>query len=358
MRRYLFYVSQPYSYAILRPLQAAIRERGDEVAWLVVGCTAKPLRTDEKRVMNFREARAWAPEAVFCPGDWVPFFLPGIKIKVFHGLPINKRAHKPEKQSHFRIRGWFDLYCTMAETDTRRYQKLAAEYGHFAVAKTGWPKLDAILASKREGDAQNGEKLPTVFYASTFSDDVTSAPHLIDVIRHMRDSGQWRFIVTLHPKMPECIVAEYRSMANEHLTFIESDQDFIPLMSQADVMLCDTSSILFEFMFLDTPVVTFRTNMPGPYLLDVKTPEQVEPALREALTHPPELMDNMRRFADELHEFRDGQSSKRVLDAVERFLDNPPKLKKKPLNLLRKIRIGLRLRREAALQKRLDQSGA
>ncbi|WP_148861674.1 CDP-glycerol glycerophosphotransferase family protein [Marinobacter fonticola] len=357
MRRYLFYVSQPYSYAILRPLQAAIRKRGDEVAWLIIGCTAKPLRPDEKRIVSFREARDWAPDAVFCPGDWVPFFLPGIKVKVFHGLPINKRGHKPEKQSHFRIRGWFDLYCTMAETDTRRYQKLADDYRHFAVVKTGWPKLDAILADNPQGAVPAPHALPTVFYASTFSDTVTSAPHLVDTIRRMRDSGEWRFIVTLHPKMPEAVVAEYRALANEHLTFIESDHDFVPFMSQADVMLCDTSSILFEFMFLDTPVVTLRTNMPGPYLLDVKTPDEVEPALRRALVRPPELMENMRRFADELHEFRDGHSSERVLDAVERFMDNPPPLKRKPLNLLRKLRVALRLRREAAFQRQLDQSG-
>ncbi|MEQ5836456.1 UDP-N-acetylglucosamine 2-epimerase [Marinobacter sp. NFXS9] len=351
-KRYLFYVSQPYSYAILRPLQAAIRARGDEVVWFVQGCTAKPLREDETRLRTLSEVRAFDPGAVFCPGDWLPYYFPGIKVKVFHGLPINKRG----KDTHYRVRGWFDLYCTMAQTDTARYQALAEADPHFDVAKTGWPKLDAILKSGASACRQDDR--PTVFYASTFTRDITSAPVLVETIRRMKDSGDWRFIVTLHPKMPQHIVEQYRAMADDNLTFIESDVDFIPYMGQADVMLCDTSSILFEFMFLDIPVVTLRTNMPGPYLIDVDSVEKVEPALRTALSRPSALMDNMRAFADELHEFRDGKSSERVLDAVERFLEQPPKLKRKPLNLFRKLKLRRRLAREAKEQVAIDRGDA
>ncbi|TBW55899.1 CDP-glycerol--glycerophosphate glycerophosphotransferase [Marinobacter halodurans] len=352
-RRYLFYVSQPYSYAILRPLQTAIRKRGGEVAWFVLGCSARPLHDDEVRLRTTAEVREFDPVAVFCPGDWLPYYFPGIKVKVFHGLPINKRGS--EKESHYRVRGWFDLYCTMAKTDTERYQAMAEVDPHFAVAKTGWPKLDAILKSR--SSVPRSDDRPTVFYASTFTRDVTSAPDLVDTIRRMKDSGEWHFIVTLHPKMPENIVEQYRAMADDNLTFIESDEDFIPFMGQTDVMLCDTSSILFEFMFLDVPVVTLRTKMPGPYLIDVDSVEKVEPALRTALSRPPALMESMRAFADQLHEFRDGQSSERVLDAVERFLMQPPVLKRKPLNLLRKFKLRRRLAREARQQVIFDQSG-
>jgi len=35
LKRYLFYISQLYSFAIVRPLQGAIWNRGDEAAWFL-----------------------------------------------------------------------------------------------------------------------------------------------------------------------------------------------------------------------------------------------------------------------------------------------------------------------------------
>lgn len=349
MRRYLFFVNQPYSYSILRPLQEEIWRRGDDVAWFVAGCTAAPLQGNERHLKTVAEVMDYGAIATFVPGDWVPYFFPGIKVEVFHGMARNKRGHGSEDESdHYRIRGWFDLYCTHAERDTAKFETLAREHGHFAVAKTGWPKLDPLLASGVKGPRHRDPGAPpVVFFASTFSRSVTSAPQLVDTIARLAASGRWQFIVTLHPKMEAEVVAKYRALASENLRFVESDQDLLPLLPEADVMLCDTSSIMFEFMFLDRPVVTFRTKMPGPYLIDVDRPEQVEDALAEAVDRPDELMHAQRRLCSELHSFNDSQSSRRVLDAVDVFLDEQQsRLRAKPMNLLRKLKVRKRLRRE------------
>jgi len=66
-------------------------------------------------------------------------------------------------------------------------------------------------------------------------------------------------------------------------------------------------------------VVTFRNQRPGPQLIAVHAPEQLEPAIERALARPPELMGAIRAYADAVHPYRDGRSSERVLAAVEDF---------------------------------------
>jgi len=349
MRRYLLFVNQPYSYSILRPLQDEIRRRGDEAAWFVAGCSAQPLRPDELHLQTVADVMAYQAIATFVPGDWVPYFFPGIKVEVFHGMARNKRGHSSEDESdHYRIRGWFDLYCTHAVSDTAKFQDLAQQHKHFAVAHTGWPKLDPLLARPVAGRRQRGEdNLPVVFYASTFSRSVTSAPALVDKIAELAKSGRWKFIVTLHPKMDPVVVQRYRSLVGKHLKFIESEEDLLPILPHADVMLCDTSSIMFEFMFLDRPVVTFRTKMPGPYLIDIDQVDELEPALVKAVQCPDELMASARALCEDLHSFRDGASSARILNAVDDFITNKQsELRGKPWNFLRKLMVRRRLRRE------------
>ena len=334
MKRYLFYIEHNYCYGILRPVQDAIRRRGGETAWLPVGpeINAGFLHPDEHRFKHVCEAIDWNPYAVLVPGNEVPAFLPGLKIEVFHGLNSGKRRRRDGVQYHFIIRGLFDLYCTHGPNTSGRFEAMAAKSGHFRVTQTGWSKLDPLFDGTCPADK---EARPVILFASTFSPRLTAAPQVLETIKTLADKARWKWLVNMHPKMPPEIVKSYRAIEGENLEFAETD-DVMPLLARADAMLCDTSSILSEFLVLHKPAVTFRTARPADYLIDVQRPDEIESALKQALGRPPQLMEHIRRYAKETHPYRDGKSSERTLDAIDTLAESGLQgLKRKPPNLHR-----------------------
>ena len=101
-----------------------------------------------------------------------------------------------------------------------------------------------------------------------------------------------------------------------------------------------------EYMLLDKPVVTFRNTNPGKHLIDVTDTSQIAPAIERALSRPDELLKNIREYTARHEAHRDGKNSARVIDAVDDFIDKyKGKIRKKPLNLLRRMKLRWRLKK-------------
>jgi hypothetical protein len=333
-RRYLFFATQNYTFSILRPLQKAIKSRGDEVVWFLTGedINKDYLHSDEMCLHTIKQVKDYSPFAVFVTGNIVPDFFPGIKVTVFHGFDARKRAN----DDHFFIRNYFDLYCTQGPDTTVKYQQLAEQHGNFRVAETGWTKLDPLFQSNTKS---GHSKKPIILYSSTFTKKLTSAPQLLETIKNISKNGPYQWRITFHPKMDKSIVDAYKAIQHEDLKFIETD-DIIPLLLEADIMLCDTSSILQEFLILQKPVVTFNNRLPDDCMINVTSPEDILPAINTALEKPADLMKKIRQYTDQLHPYHDGKSSDRVLDAVEWYSKEGCKgLKHRSLNFMRKIKI-------------------
>ncbi|TWI14442.1 CDP-glycerol glycerophosphotransferase family protein [Aerolutibacter ruishenii] len=334
-KHYLLYGSERYALAILRPLQAAIRARGDEAAWFFDGPGAEDL-VEGERLLSVDEVRRWNPLAVITSSNAVPHFFPGVKVETFHGFD----AGKPR---HIYIRGFFDLYCTTGPRDTAQFRAIADRVGHFAVTETGWPKLDPFMR-EIAGPLPVVREPPVILYHSTFSPSWSAAETLYEEVKRLSRDGRWRWIVTFHPKMTPETVARYRALENEHLRFADND-NILELFPQVDMMCSDTSSALNEFLLTGKPVVTFKNRRPGPQLIDIDDPAQFEPAIARALSRPPELMAAVRAYADSIHPYYDGRSSERILDAIDAFVANGgvATLRRKPLNLWRKLKIRRRI---------------
>ncbi len=344
-RRYLMYISQNYSYAILRPLQQTILAQGGEVCWFLEGHEVNPdyLASDEIRLNSVDEIRTWQPDAVFVPGNVVPDFIPGIKVGVFHGFNSGK-VNRRGREDHFEIRGFFDLYCTQGPQTTEPFLKLKQEHGFFHVKETGWPAIDPLFHQEQSNPyIKADDPRPTILMCSTFSQSLSCAPQLFEQVKRMSESGKWRWLVQFHPKMSQNIVDQYKSLQSDNLQFVETD-NIIPLLKSADVMLCDTSSVLLMFALQRKPIVTFRNRKPLPHLLNVSDPEQVESALEKALNHSEQLMKEIDAYASYIHPYNDGCSSERVLEETNKLIESGlDGMKSKPLNLLRKFKLRKKL---------------
>jgi len=334
--RHLFFITQNYSYSILRPLQDVIRKRGGEVAWLLAGdeLNYDYLQEDETRLHTVEEAIHYSPDVCYAPGDVIPHMIPGIKVNVFHGFNVAGKKNK------FKIRGFFDLYCTQGPDTTQPFQRLSEKHHSFRAIETGWPKLDPLFTNTT---SKLNAKKPTILYSSTFSDRLSSAPHLLTTIEQLASQEDWHWLITLHPKMKQDVVANYKAIQNEKITFIESD-NLIPILLQADVMLCDTSSIMYEFLLMKKPVVTFNNPIKSAYFLNTNNTNEISSLLKYALSKPNSLMQSIDDYTKTIHPSTDGKSSGRVLDAVEWFMnDGCHGLRKKSLNLLRRYKIRKKL---------------
>ena len=314
----LLIARERYALPILQPLAEALAAAGHEVfAWfdgpLAQAGESMPAPA---KMLDLRAAVALNPAAVFCAMDWVPPFFGGVKVQLFHGFDTNKHS---DKRGHFRIRGLFDLYCTQGPATTIPFEKLAREQGHFAVVETGWPKLDPLFrddGGASEALRSRAQGKSVVMFASTFTERVSAAPHLHDAIKREIARGDFYWLLTLHPKCPPELFQRYRALAGESAYFIEPEQ-IVTAQRAADVLLSDTTSVVPEFVVQDKPVVTFRHRVPKSYMLDFDDPDRLPRMLEQAFSPTAELRAAIFAYANDIHPYRDGRSSERVIAAAE-----------------------------------------
>mgnify|MGYP003562032272 FL=1 len=316
MAEYLLFATERYALPILQPLADALQASGHGVsAWLVDGAAGARLPAPVRSV-GLHEAVALKPRAVFSAANWVPTFLTGPKVQLFHGFNVEKRD---DARGHFRVRGLFDLYCTQGPATTVPFRALAARHPHFAVVETGWPKLDPLFRDDGGGSAAlrapaNGR--PTVLFASTFSERLSAAPHLFDAIAAEVARGDRYWLLTLHPKCASGLSDRYRGLAGPNAIFVETEQ-LMAAQRAADVLVADTTSVVSEFVVQHKPVVTFRNRAPKPHMLDFDDPSQLQAMLSLAFAPSASLRDALADYAEAIHPYRDGRASERVLAATE-----------------------------------------
>lgn len=335
--RFLIYISYTYAFPIGEPLEKEIKKRGYEVKWFAdEPDTQKKFSEDKVVIKDIKKAIAYNPHIILSITDSIADFIPGIKVQIFHGFPANKRKGTDQ----FTIRGFFDLYCTQGPSSTGPFRKQQEKYQTFEVIETGWSKVDPLFPLK---NTEN--KKPIILISSTFTKQYSLAlkDEVVSEIERLSKTNKYQFMAVLHPKLEAETVAKFRNLENENFKFYDTT-NLIPLFKKADIMFADTTSAIIEFLLQRKPVVTFQNNMPGPYLINIDKVLEIESAFDKALEYPTNLIKEIDRFAEFSHPYSDGNSSKRVISACIEFLHRDKSyLKKKPLNLIRKLKMRKKL---------------
>ena len=106
--RIVLFCENRYAIDILQPLyDEALRQQRHEVLWYVHAPKIQhfPLAEKVRWTDSMQTVYDFQPEAIYVPGNIVPYYLPGVKIQVFHG-------YAAEKKDHWIIRRYFDTYFT------------------------------------------------------------------------------------------------------------------------------------------------------------------------------------------------------------------------------------------------------
>jgi len=337
MKRHLFFITKPYSISVIRPLYEEIQRSGQGQALIFATPKVKALIDFEARSTDsIHEAIEFQPEVVFVSGNFVHDKIPGLKVQIFHGLC-------EEKGGHYKITGFFDLYCTSGPLITEKFRRLAEKYGYFKVMETGWPKVDLILRVFDRTQLCRRMNLDPqckiILYAPTFSPKFKSSEEVLKVLYNLpRSDEQW--IIKFHDLMAVEERRHFEKLPQDKFR-IYAGYDNIALMQMADLLISDTSSIVYEFMLLDKPIVTVGAKVRQNKALNIESVDNLRIAIDHSLQNPQEYSENRHRTLAQIHPYSDTANSRRVLDAVDEFLKNRDmiKLNKKPLNLYRKFKV-------------------
>ncbi len=336
--RIVLFCENKYAVDILYPIhQEAVKHTEHSVLWYVhrKKIPLFPLAGEVEWTHDMQQVYDFSPEAIFVPGNIVPYYLPGVKIQVFHG-------YAAEKKDHWIIRRYFDAYFTQGPYFTKEFTRLSKIYKDFEVVETGWPKQDWIKAHWHDFDTEREKllkehgKSQIVLYAPTFSPSLTSLPAMKEALAHLVKIKDIVLLLKFHPLTKPEWIAEYKALAEreENIVWID-DFNVTKYQLMSDLMISDTSSTVYEFLLLGRPVITYRTIARDVYWTDITDIDRLPEAFEQA-RHDPDAIAKRRWIVENYDPYLDGKVAERMLAAADDYIARHGVPTHRRLNLWRK----------------------
>ena len=271
-RRVLFDVRTPMNLSVLRPVLASLAtdrrleclltsedpQAGNWLTPVIAGTSVDRARARWLRVDLYVNADPWAALTLYRCAR---------RLNFFHGVAGKYDLDSPDRLPiPFRR---YDKIAFINEDRQRRYLAAGVIRPEQA-ALVGFPRLDALALGEIDGAGVRQAlglpaSKPTALYAPTFSPASSLHTAGESIVETLLDEG-WNVIVKLHDRS---MVPSDKYTAGIHwperfrrfsqaagFAFAESG-DPTPLLAAADMMITDHSTIGFEYLVLDRPLVVY-----------------------------------------------------------------------------------------------------
>lgn len=240
-------------------------------------------------------------------------------------------------------RDW-DYFVVTSSSYPAQHAKSAYNLGEEDLLIAGYPRTDVLLRDVPDSmlgvgsDARNafetsGEEGPVLCLFPTWNggrDAETrfSKEHVdLESLDHILESFDARMIIKQHPSTPTLI----DDSSFENIVVVPESIDIYPLLERIDVLITDYSSIFFDFLLLDRPILFYPYDfqryvqkrglyfdypkfVPGPKAF---TAEELNDAIESVLQEGDEYEEQRRRLRDEFFDSQDGKSAERIHDFVK-----------------------------------------
>jgi len=335
----VLFCQNPYAFGILEPIMMVLKEKEFEYLWFVKDSIKEkfPFKK-EPSTSEINDIYSFKSDAIFVPGNEIPYYLRGLKVQVFHGLA-------GEKKGHFRIRHYFDLYLTQGPYFTKKFLELKNKFKNFDVIETGWPKLDIYGKELYKYDGEKNKLLTNhsakkiVLYAPTFSPSLTSAQFLIDEFKELANNKEYLILIKFHDLMAVDLINAYKKIAKETSNIIfEEERNIIKFLLIADIMISDTSSVVYEFLLLDKPVITYKSTAKTIQWDNSNEYDNLAQKVQYNLEED-KFEQQRKNIVQEYHPYKDGNSALRMVEAVLSYIEKNGVPNKRKLSFLRRLKI-------------------
>lgn len=318
--KFIIFCQNAYSFGIMAPIRDILSKQSEDFIWyLSPKLLHKFPYKAEKHTTSILDLQNYNSDVIFVPGNEVPYYIKGLKTQVFHGLA-------GEKKGHFRIRHYFDLYLTQGPYFTKRFNELKIKHGNFDVIETGWPKLDVFHTEKDSYVSEKKALLKThnaskiILYAPTFSPSLTSVSELFEDIENLAIETNHLILFKFHDLMHIKWIEAYKELADKYdnIIFIK-EKNIIKFLILADLLISDTSSVIYEFLLLNKPAISYKTISKHIRWENLTTKGKLLQSVSNNLNKDT-FVSQREELNKMYHPYQDGKSAERMVAAVKEYI--------------------------------------